>query len=53
MDSKKTRFKFHLENKTTRFGNFTWADHPKLREAIQAVRDQMGGHLPTKFKIKL
>jgi hypothetical protein len=42
-----------LNNSNTRFSKFTWADCPRLREAISEVRQTMDGKLPIRFKIKL
>lgn len=42
-----------LDNATTKFSKFTWADCSKLREAIDEVRQKMNGKLPARFKVKL
>lgn len=42
-----------LDNENTHFSKFRWADHPKLREAIDEARQRMGGKLPIRFKVKL
>lgn len=53
MDSKRPVGRRGLENKNTRFRQFTWGECAKLREAIQEVRDKLDGHLPLRFKVKL
>lgn len=45
-----------LNNHNTRFGKFTWGEHPRLRRAIQELREKMaaqGKPLPIRFKVKL
>lgn len=53
MANSSTSLKGKLNNHVARFSKFTWADCPKLREAISDARAKFNGTLPKRFKVKL
>ena len=44
-----------FRNANTRFGKFSWAEHPKLRDALLEAKKRLGPEYPNakRFKINL